>query len=595
MKDSKRYGKISEANPALRGIKPLITLAQANLIAEWADAMEAAEDGPESSWGAAIAQFKELYRVEGGAWVKREGGKKARGEGQGTDGPRQGDGGAETCICPKCKHEIKHKRGTPCSEVECPECGAAMAGKETETDDKAQNVADYLESTIHREFTVTADDLFGRGAINRDERIAISSLIGDALDVFRHGLEGQLSELQTRDTWGGSAIELEEPKPLKVEIVDSSDDEDEDEKAGRRVRSDKVSILKSLQEKLVTFIDEFKTVIGWAEYEDAEDTLPELKGACGFKTFERNGQTWLLTRTTNAFRDREDEIFTTKSIEDYVSRHTGDDEKGRFQFWHIPGTDFGTIHWQGVIGRFLYEAGTFDDTLTGQAFKGFLTGHINGHPEFAPDGWGVSHEYKFFREDRKDGIYEWFDKEKTTVLPIGAASNPYTKMEVSEMLSKQQKEALEGIVGAESAADMIQEGKADTEKLEKETDFKSSDEAEVPESEAEGTEKETDENVKSIVDAVIAELNAEALDAGFKALGEAIQALDIGITALTERVEVIEKAPAVEQKEIAEPRWSWTAQRPSQSEHNTDVTGLKTTGGRTIPNAIANIAEQVVS
>jgi len=66
------YTKLKDANPAIQGIKPSVTLAQANLIAKWADAMEAAEDGPESPWAAAIAQFKKLYTVEGGKWVKKE-------------------------------------------------------------------------------------------------------------------------------------------------------------------------------------------------------------------------------------------------------------------------------------------------------------------------------------------------------------------------------------------------------------------------------------------------------------------------------------------------------------------------------------------
>lgn len=66
------YKSFKDVNPALKGIKPKITLSQANLIAKWADAMERAEDGPESAWAAAIAQFKKLYRVEGGKWVKRK-------------------------------------------------------------------------------------------------------------------------------------------------------------------------------------------------------------------------------------------------------------------------------------------------------------------------------------------------------------------------------------------------------------------------------------------------------------------------------------------------------------------------------------------
>lgn len=68
------YGSMDEVPDSLKGIDPPITLAQANLIAEWADAMEAAEDGPEEPWAAAIAQFKDLYEVNeaGDGWVEKD-------------------------------------------------------------------------------------------------------------------------------------------------------------------------------------------------------------------------------------------------------------------------------------------------------------------------------------------------------------------------------------------------------------------------------------------------------------------------------------------------------------------------------------------
>ena len=58
---------------------------------------------------------------------------KARGDGRGVGGPRQGDGGTGTCICPACGHEQAHKRGTPCTDTECAECGEMMAGKTAKT------------------------------------------------------------------------------------------------------------------------------------------------------------------------------------------------------------------------------------------------------------------------------------------------------------------------------------------------------------------------------------------------------------------------------------------------------------------------------
>lgn len=52
----------------------------------------------------------------------------ARGEGQGVGGPRQGDGGTDTCKCPKCGYTTSHQRGTPCAEMKCPKCGSSMGG-----------------------------------------------------------------------------------------------------------------------------------------------------------------------------------------------------------------------------------------------------------------------------------------------------------------------------------------------------------------------------------------------------------------------------------------------------------------------------------
>lgn len=55
----------------------------------------------------------------------------ARGKGQGVGKPKQGDGGADNCVCPECNYKTKHERGTPCNEMKCPECGASMTGETT--------------------------------------------------------------------------------------------------------------------------------------------------------------------------------------------------------------------------------------------------------------------------------------------------------------------------------------------------------------------------------------------------------------------------------------------------------------------------------
>ena len=54
--------------------------------------------------------------------------EKARGDGRGVGGERQGDGGADICKCPNCGYTTKHEKGTPCQETSCPKCGTKMVG-----------------------------------------------------------------------------------------------------------------------------------------------------------------------------------------------------------------------------------------------------------------------------------------------------------------------------------------------------------------------------------------------------------------------------------------------------------------------------------
>jgi hypothetical protein len=41
------------------------------------------------------------------------------------------------CVCPSCGHREAHDTGEPCTELTCPECGAAMGREEPEEVDKA--------------------------------------------------------------------------------------------------------------------------------------------------------------------------------------------------------------------------------------------------------------------------------------------------------------------------------------------------------------------------------------------------------------------------------------------------------------------------
>jgi len=190
---------------------------------------------------------------------------------------------------------------------------------------------------------------------------------------------------------------IPDPVEEKEEAV-----EVEGDKAGRRIRTEKAGFLRKLADDFIAGLSDF---FKWADYDDKPE--PESKIKSAVKIVEHDGKSYLVTWTTNAFIDRENEIFTTKSIQDYVARHKADSSKGHVMYRHYKGTDFADIIYQTMSGRFLVEISTFHDTPIGQAFKEMFIKYPNGHPNVSAEGWGTSHGYLYRDTDRKDGVYEW--------------------------------------------------------------------------------------------------------------------------------------------------------------------------------------------
>lgn len=66
---------------------------------------------------------------------------------------------------------------------------------------EARNVGQWVESRIHRDFTVLADDMAAEGRLTREERITLSSAIGDGLAAFVARVEADAPQLYERDLW----------------------------------------------------------------------------------------------------------------------------------------------------------------------------------------------------------------------------------------------------------------------------------------------------------------------------------------------------------------------------------------------------------
>lgn len=354
------------------------------------------------------------------------------------------------------------------------------------------------------------------------------------------------------------------------------------EKAGRRVRSSKRQIISDIIAKL-------KEVLSWANYED------EVKSAV--KLYEHEGKTYIVTWTTNSFIDRDGEIFTDKSIKEYIARHKDDEVKGELKYRHIDGSKFGNIIFQAMSGRFLVEASVFDDNAVGQAFKQLFKQYPDGHPTVSPEGWGCSHGYLYEGVDREDGVYEWFEKKETSVLPASVASNPHNPgVEVIQMDQKS-KDELTAIVGAEVTDQVAATGQALTKKKEdegvacKETEVETEVTTEVTEEpKAEKPEKEGEpkvepveepkpeekdevpalvgkEMVKAIADAVAEQFDMGSLSTAFKSLTDQLTAVNQKVDAVVTRLDEVERSDEerLAEKELQLPRFPWSDFQPSQA------------------------------
>lgn len=81
------YKNISDINPALKGISPPISIAQANAIAKQADSIGV--DEKKNGWAIAISSFKKTHHVEDGKWVKNKGSTVEASEEEETDEPEK--------------------------------------------------------------------------------------------------------------------------------------------------------------------------------------------------------------------------------------------------------------------------------------------------------------------------------------------------------------------------------------------------------------------------------------------------------------------------------------------------------------------------
>jgi hypothetical protein len=293
--------------------------------------------------------------------------------------------------------------------------------------------------------------------------------------------------------------------------------------------------------KKLSFLESLKNVgksiadfLSAAETEEIEDTKLFVSDV-GIGQKLVNGEVWHFAYSTNAFEDREGETFSTKALETYVTANESNESKGFFNFWHINAedgnfnTDFARKEWQGVVGRFLVEAGPYLGDEKGKAAKEFFKEFAEGHPDIAPEGANVWTETRQLRGNKM-------------------------------ALSEQQIKAAIEMFGDKFVNDMTQEAETKTAELEAAgVAHKANDEA------AKATQPEPQEATLDLdMDALAAEVGKQ-FTANLEPMTEAIGAMAAQLKDLIEWRAKQEEAQAIKEK-TETPKYVFSLQRASEDE-----------------------------
>ena len=154
--------------------------------------------------------------------------------------------------------------------------------------------------------------------------------------------------------------------------------------------------------------------------------VPAQKDASFTVYKDARGQYRWVMLSSNAFRDRDGEIVSTKALGDDVARADQDHTYGPLRWWHMgvpfgPGVDLGTCDFNAMVGKMLIESGTFASPAIGAAIAAKadqLQGSIGfTHPADEPD---------------RDGVFWHIHRFERSLVPRGKAANPFTSLYVQE-------------------------------------------------------------------------------------------------------------------------------------------------------------------
>lgn len=145
-----------------------------------------------------------------------------------------------------------------------------------------------------------------------------------------------------------------------------------------------------------------------------------------FKT--KSGRKGWIARHTGKFIDREGEILSEKSHEEYVARvQSGAVKAPELWMWHAKGTKHGQAITVWKSGGFVLAAGLFDETAEGERAFAYYQKHAGKIK--------LSHGFHYPRIAKVNGVYHAYNTFEITTLPQGAEAFPYTSFEEIETMT----------------------------------------------------------------------------------------------------------------------------------------------------------------
>lgn len=223
------------------------------------------------------------------------------------------------------------------------------------------------------------------------------------------------------------------PTETDSEVVPEADTAD-----AAAVSTDAPSLFKAIRERFRQFLGQ------------TDDAL-----ATGLKIY---GNHFLITWSNN-FVDRDEEIFTAKAMDDYVTRvDAGIVPPPGVWVWHTGvKTRIGKADWVARHGHFIIAAGPFDDTPAAQRAKAYYARHARKT--------AVSHGFSYPPNAFDGRHYHRFNTFEISLLPRGKEANRFTSLEGIKAMavSEEKLKYLKDVFGDQAEAilaDLDKRGKA---------------------------------------------------------------------------------------------------------------------------------------